>query len=77
MDTSNAQNTIPQPKPLPCRLAALLADWRQSRDNMKKLGQHDAADTLEICAEMLHGEVSAFFAEVKAWREATANQQKK
>ncbi len=74
---SPAGDAPPQPKPLPCRLADLLKDWKETRDNMKKRGEEEAALAVEVCAEMLHGEVSAFFAEVKAWREHSAKQENK
>lgn len=59
------------PKGLPCRIADLLADWKQTRENMKARGEDEAVMAVEVCAEMLHGEVSAFFADVKEWQALT------
>jgi hypothetical protein len=63
--------TIVVPKPLPCRLAELLKDWKETRDNMKKRGEEEAALAVEVCAQMLHEEVTAFFTEAKAWQAAS------
>lgn len=64
--------TLPAvPKPLPCRLAALLDDWKKTRDLMRKRGENEAADAIEICAQMLHEDVTAFFKDAKAWNALT------
>lgn len=68
LDTTS-QGAVAHPKPLMCRLAALLAEWRQTRDNMKARGEDDAAIAVECCMETLHQDVAAFFREMKAWRE--------
>lgn len=59
------------PKALPCRLADLLKDWKLSRDNFNKSGNEEAALAVEVCATHLHEVLSAFFADVKAWRALT------
>ena len=64
-----------QPKPLMCRLAELMAEWRQTRDNMKARGEDDAAIAVECCMETLHEDVSTFIKEMKAYREHCAKPQ--
>jgi hypothetical protein len=59
------------PKPLPCRLGELLEDWKTTHGNMKKRGEDEAALAVEVCAQMLHEEVTAFFKEAKAWQAAS------
>ena len=61
------------PKPLMCRLAALMAEWRQTRDNMKARGEDEAAIAVECCMETLHQDVSEYLKEMKAYREHTTS----
>ena len=56
------------PQPLLCRLAGLLKDWRETRDNMKARKEDEAAMAVECCMEMLHSEVGDFIAESRAWQ---------
>lgn len=59
---------IEVPKPLPCRIAELLKEWKQVRDDFKKKGNDEAVIAVECCAENLHEVLTAFFNDVKAWR---------
>lgn len=59
------------PKGLPCRMAALLKDWKDTRDGMKKRGEEEGAMAVEVCAEMVHDELTAFFNDMKAWQGLT------
>ena len=72
---SVAGDAPPQPKPLMCRLAALMEEWRTTRDNMKARGEDDAAIAVECCMETLHEDVSTFIREMKAYREHCAKPQ--
>lgn len=64
-----------QPKALMCRLAELMAEWRQTRDNMKARGEHDAAIAVECCMETLHEDVTTFIKEVRAYQQHCAKPQ--
>lgn len=72
---SPAGDAPKQPKPLPCRLADLLQDWKKTSELMRKRGETEAADAIEICGQMLHEDVSAFFKEMKIFREHSAKQE--
>lgn len=71
---SPAGSGRPQPKPLICRLADLMKEWRQTRDNMKARGEDDAAIAVECCMETLHEDVTNFIKEMKEYREHCAKQ---
>lgn len=71
---SPAGSGRPQPKPLICRLADLMKEWRQTRDNMKARGEDDAAIAVECCMETLHEDVTNFMKEMKDYREHCAKQ---
>ena len=72
---SVAGDAPPQPKPLMCRLAALMQEWRTTRDNMKARGEDDAAIAVECCMEMLHEDVTAYLKEMKDFKEHSAKPQ--
>ena len=72
---SVAGDELPQPKPLMCRLAAQMQEWRTTRDNIKARGEDDAAIVVECCMETLHEEVSAYLKEMKELRSRSAEPQ--
>lgn len=55
------------PKPLTCRIAALLRDWDKSAQSLLRDRHEDQAMVLQVCGQQLFEEVTVYMREAKAF----------
>lgn len=63
---SNHLPTTTHVQPLVVRISSLIADWRKTEASLRTGGEHEVAESLSVCQQMLRETVEEYLRDVNA-----------